>query len=139
MAVLALVYTGDAGAWQSLPVALSAFDKIKEAVFAAAGDRPETRQALVACDETLTNIVSYSGASVLAFSCKKSGEQLSVSFSDNGVPFDPTAAIPEEKQFEGLDSGGMGLSLIRRCASSMRYERREDRNILTLTFPLTFC
>ena len=73
MAMLALVYTGEAGAWQRLPVALSAFDTIKNVVFAAAGDSPETRQALLACDEALTNIVSYSGASVLEFSCKKSG------------------------------------------------------------------
>ena len=47
-----------------------------------------------------------------------------------------TAFIPEEKEFELLDSGGMGLNLIRQCVSSMRYERKEDRNVLTLLFPL---
>ena len=135
--VLALVYTGDEDAWQSLPVELSAFDTVRKAVLAAAGDSPATRQALVACDEALANIVSYSGASRLSFSCGKSGDRLSVSFSDNGVPFDPTGVVAEEKQFEGLDSGGMGLNLIRRCVSSMLYERREDRNILTLFFPLS--
>ena len=135
--VLALVYTGDEDAWQSLPVELSAFDTVRKTVLAAAGDSPATRQALVACDEALANIVSYSGASRLSFSCGKSGDRLSVSFSDNGVPFDPTGAVAEEKQFEGLDSGGMGLNLIRRCVSSMHYERKEDRNILTLFFPLS--
>ena len=62
---------------------------------------------------------------------------LSVSFSDNGIPFDPTAAIPVEKEFERLDGGGMGLNLIRQCTSSMHYERRENRNILTLNFSLS--
>jgi anti-sigma regulatory factor (Ser/Thr protein kinase) len=119
MAVLALVYRGDESIWQSLPVELSAFDKVKEAVFAAAGDSPETRQALLACDEALTNIVCYSGASSLDFSCSTNGDMLSVSFSDNGIPFDPTAAIPMEKEFERLDGGGMGLNLIRLCTSSM--------------------
>ena len=136
MAVLALVYTGNEGARESLPVALSAFDTIKNAVFAAAGDEPETRQALLACDEALSNIVYYSGASSLDFSCKTDCGRLSVSFSDNGVPFDPTAVISENREFERLDNGGMGLNLIRRCVSSMHYERKEDRNILTLFFPL---
>ena len=136
MAVLALVYTGNEGAWQSLPVALSAFDTIKKAVFAAAGDKPETRQALLACDEALANIVYYSGASTLDFSSRTDGDLLRVAFSDNGVPYDPTAAASENREFEQLDSGGMGLQLIRRCASSMRYERKGDRNILTLFFPL---
>ena len=135
MAVLALVYTGNEGARESLPVALSAFDTIKNAVFAAAGDEPETRQALLACDEALSNIVYYSGASSLDFSCKTDGGRFRVAFSDNGVPFDPTAVISENREFERLDNGGMGLNLIRRCVSSMHYERKEDRNILTLFFP----
>ena len=120
----------------SVPIELSAFDTVKEAVFAAAGDSHETRQALLACDEALSNLVYYSGASSLDFACRTDGDRLSVSFSDNGVPFDPTAAISENKEFEQLDNGGMGLNLIRRCVSSMRYERKEDRNILTLFFPL---
>ncbi|MBQ6366441.1 MAG: ATP-binding protein [Oscillospiraceae bacterium] len=121
----------------SVPIELSAFDTVKEAVFAAAGDSHETRQALLACDEALSNLVYYSGASSLDFACRTDGDRLSVSFSDNGVPFDSTAAISENKEFEQLDNGGMGLNLIRRCVSSMRYERKEDRNILTLFFPLT--
>lgn len=136
MAVLALVYRGGEGTWRSLPVELSAFDTVRRAVFAAAGDSHETRQALLACDEALANIVYYSGASTLDFSCKTDGDRLCVAFSDNGVPFDQTAAVLEDREFERLDGGGMGLHLIRRCASSMRYERKEDCNILTLYFPL---
>ncbi len=136
MAVLALVYRGDESEWRSLPVDLSAFNTVREAVLAAAGDSPETRQALLACDEALTNIVCYSGATALDFCCCTNGNRLSVSFSDNGIPFDPTAAIPEEKEFELLDGGGMGLNLIRQCVSSIHYEHRENRNILTLNFPL---
>lgn len=136
MAVLALVYRGGDGTWRSLPVELSAFDTVRRAVLAAVGDSHETRQALLACDEALANIVSYSGAATLAYSCKTDGDRLCVAFSDNGVPFDQTAAVLEDREFERLDGGGMGLHLIRRCASSMRYERKEDRNILTLFFPL---
>ena len=120
---------------QTIPVALSSFEKIKQAVFALAGDTREARMALLACDEALTNIVNYSGATELAFSCEKQGGSLCVSFFDNGIPFDPTA-VGDEKEFEELDSGGMGLRLIRQNASGMRYERRRNRNELILNFNL---
>ena len=136
MAVLALLYCPVSSGWISLPVSLSAFDEIKEAVFAAAGETPETRRALLACDETLTNIVNYSGATELAFFCEERNDSLCTSFADNGIPFDPTAVAVVKKEFELLDSGGMGLNLIRQTASSMHYERKDDRNVFTLSFTL---
>jgi anti-sigma regulatory factor (Ser/Thr protein kinase) len=123
-----------AGGLHPIPAALSSFAEIKEAVFAAAGNTPETRKALLACDEALSNIVHYSGASALAFHCEKQGNTLCVLFSDNGIPFDPTAAQTEDKEFELLDSGGMGLDLIRRTVSSARYERTDGRTLFTMCF-----
>ena len=119
-----------------LAVDLSSFDTIRQTVFAEAGESPETRRALLACDEALTYIVNYSGATELAFSCGKTENSLRVTFSDNGIPFDPTAAARPEKSFDELDSGGMGLEMIRQSASGMHYERRRDRNELTLDFAL---
>ena len=133
MAVLTLVYTGRSE-WRSLPLALSAFDEVKKAVFASAGDTPETRRALLACDEVLANIVSYSNASNLLFSCDRKDGQLRVTFSDDGISFDPTVYCAEEKEFEFLDNGGMGLNLIAQTASSMHYERKNGRNVFTLVF-----
>ena len=133
-AALALVYTGTPS--RSLPVKLSSFDEIKEMVFTAAGDTPESRLALVACDEVLSNIVRYSGASNLTFSCGKQNGLLCVSFTDDGIPFDPAAEETKVKDFDLLDSGGMGLSLIRQSAASLQYERKNEQNILTLFFSL---
>ena len=135
MAVLALLCgEKNPGEGRSLPVALSAFDTVKKEVIALAGDTPETRRALVACDEALANIVSYSGAESLFFSCEMQGDYLRVSFSDDGAAFDPTAARAEEKSFDRMDRGGMGLDLIRQTVTSMAYERKEGRNELTLYF-----
>ena len=134
MAVLALLYRGTAA--RTLPVALSAFDEIKSTVFETAGDTPETRRALLACDETLTNIVSYSGAKTLTFACEKQDGLLRVCFSDDGAAFDPTAAKTEDKLFDLLDSGGMGLNLIRQSVASMQYRREGERNVFTMFFPL---
>ena len=119
----------------SIPVAPGSFEIIRRAVTALAGDTQEARMALLACDEALTNIISYSGATKLSYSCEKRDNLLYVSFFDNGIPFDPTAA-GAEKEFEELDSGGMGLKLIRQTAAGMRYERRRNRNELTLYFNL---
>ena len=136
MAAMVLLLTDDhpAGGMRPIPVALSSFAEIKEAVFTVAGNTPETRKALLACDEALSNIVHYSGASALAFRCEKEGDTLSVILADNGIPFDPTAVQAEDREFETLDSGGMGLNLIRQTVSSARYERKDGRNLFTMRF-----
>lgn len=96
---------------------------------------PETRKALLACDEALSNIVRYSGATELSFQCIRQENSLCVTFQDNGIAFDPTAVQPEDKEFELLDSGGMGLNLIRQTVSSARYERQNGMNRFSLVFP----
>jgi signal transduction histidine kinase len=52
--------------------------------------------------------VHYSGAKNLDFSCEKQNGELWVVLADDGIPFDPTAAAAEEKEFDMLDRGGMG-------------------------------
>lgn len=141
MAALALFMTealpeDNEDGMRPLPVSLSAFQTVKEAVLEQAGDTKETRMALLACDETLSNIVHHSGAASLSFRCEKQGDMLCLVFSDDGKTFDPTIALTEEKDFDELDSGGMGLQLIRQTVSSVRYERKDERNLLTLTFPV---
>lgn len=122
--------------WQALPVALDAFDAIREAVTAAAEDTPRVRQALLACDEWVANVVSYSGANSFEFCFAAEGGELVVGFADDGEPFDPTQDRGEMADFDDLDLGGMGLILIRETAAEMAYERRDGRNVLSLRFDL---
>lgn len=136
MAVLVMYYTGSERVRQELPLSLTSFDEIKKIVFEVAGNTPKTRQALLACDELLTNIISYSGANNLTFSCQKEDGELSILFSDDGIPFDSTSVRTDSREFEEMDQGGMGLNIIRQSVSSMHYERTEDRNELTLVFLL---
>ena len=137
MAILVLLMTEGSGKenFRTVPVSLSSFEAVREAVFAEAGDTPETRKALLACDEALSNIVRYSGATELSFQCIRQENSLCVTFQDNGIAFDPTAVQPEDKEFELLDSGGMGLNLIRQTVSSARYERQNGMNRFSLVFP----
>ena len=65
--------------------------------------------------------------------------QLSVNGADTfiatgGKPFDPTKAPVVEKDFEDLDTGGMGIGLVRQLASALDYRREGGRNILRIHF-----
>ena len=134
MAALALYRTGEDIC--ELTVDQRSFDIIKEIVLEAAGNTLQARKVLLVCDEVLSNIVSYSGAKTLAFSCRKLDAELHLCFTDDGVPFDPTTAEIKEKEVHELDQGGMGLSIIRKSVSSFRYERKDSRNNLFMTFRL---
>ena len=66
----------------------------------------------------------------------RSGGNISISFIDSGVMFDPTA-VPNRNDGVPLDErepGGEGIHLVSVMADSMSYERRGDRNMLTVTF-----
>ena len=136
LTVLALFYTGPEKEpdWQPLPVDLSSFDTVKTTVIGLMGNTPRARQCLLASDEALTNIIRYSNAACIYFDCAKEDGCLRVSFRDDGIPFDPTAYCPAEKEPDLLDSGGMGLNMIRQIASAMRYERRDGENIFSMEF-----
>ena len=119
---------------QNLPVALSSLATIKKTVFGMLGETHLSWKVMLACDEVLANIVNYSGAKNMTFACEKKESRLQVCFSDDGIPFDSTTAKSPEKDFDALDTGGMGLNVIRQVTSEMAYERKDGWNILTLTF-----
>ena len=67
-------------------------------------------------------------------SCKYMGRIYSVTFSDNGAAFDPVSADVREKDFEELDTGGMGIKLAKMYSNDMIYARTNGRNVLTMKF-----
>ena len=51
----------------------------------------------------------------------------------------PDVEIPNDKTiaaFEELDSGGMGISLVKSIADELSYRRNGGRNVLTMSFNL---
>ena len=56
----------------------------------------------------------------------------SIQLSDDGIAFDPTAHIPNDKATDERQVGGLGIHLIRQLVDEIHYERSEDKNILTL-------
>lgn len=89
--------------------------------------------------ELLQNIVSYSGADAtddIQMEVEYDPERIRLSISDHGFPFDITAQISEVDWDEAAAehrTHGFGLLLIRRLADSIRYERSNGRNVVTIT------
>ena len=119
---------------KELPPEEEAFDEIKDVIIERLGMSKETRQIILACEETFVNIASYSGTDKIKVQCAGDEEDLIIVFEDGGIPFNPLEKEAPEKDFEDFDKGGMGIDLIEKLASDISYIRKESKNILTLTF-----
>lgn len=65
-------------------------------------------------------------------------DEVVLDFEDDGIAFDPTQAAETARPActDDVPVGGRGLLLLRRAASSLRYERRNGRNRLRVAIPL---
>ena len=74
------------------------------------------------------------GKVFVEFQRVNNGKQLIFTISDSGIPFDPTAAPEADTTLsaEERQIGGLGIHLVRQLMDEVRYERIDDKNILTL-------
>ena len=88
--------------------------------------------------ELMNNAVEHADAGVLDAEIILSEQEAVFRLISGGKSFDSTqtALMPDVEQGE-LPEGGYGLALIQALADGMEYERRENRNMVTLrkTFP----
>ena len=96
-------------------------------------DQELAKDVMMSSEEWFVNIMFYSQAKSILFDIVRENQLIKVTFADDGVPFDPTTYIGE-KAFEDLDTGGMGIRMIRDLCTEIRYERVECRNVVTLVF-----
>jgi serine/threonine-protein kinase RsbW len=94
--------------------------------------------AQLAAEEIGTNIIKYAFDDqqehriTLRVECLADGFRLQI--LDDGRPFD-IRQIPEpdpEQSLEDRQPGGWGISLVRRLARRLDYERRDGVNVLTV-------
>lgn len=93
----------------------------------------------VAVDDLLANVISYAypaGGGPVTVACEGDGSDFRLTIIDQGEPFDPlTVSDPDpELRLENREIGGLGVFLARQMAEGLRYERRSDRNVLTISF-----
>ena len=101
----------------------------------------------LALEEAVTNVMlyAYPGRSgQLMVECTKTinsstnqpinSSTLTFTITDSGIPFDPTAReeVDTSLSAEERPIGGLGIHLVRQIMDEVRYERIDDKNILTL-------
>jgi anti-sigma regulatory factor (Ser/Thr protein kinase) len=89
-----------------------------------------------AIEEILTNTVRYSrAAQPTQIAIALRNDAVVVEIEDDGQPFDPLQ-LPTPQLSANLDdrqAGGIGIHLVRKMVSSLAYERRHNRNHITIT------
>ena len=90
----------------------------------------------LAVDEIYSNVVYYGGAAAAAITLENDGEKLTLNFSDDGKPFDPTAAEDPDVTLSASEReiGGLGIYMVKKTASEIRYENVNGKNLLTVIF-----
>ena len=91
----------------------------------------------LALEEAVSNVMlyAYPGKSGrVLVECDKS-DKLVFTISDGGIPFDPTQQEDPDvtQNAEERPIGGLGIFLVRQIMDDIHYERKDDKNILTLT------
>ncbi len=89
-------------------------------------------------ENMLNNIITYVYSDEdehnIEIKVELSGDRLTVSITDDGIPFNPFGI---EKPDIGLSleerkSGGLGVNLVRKVMDKISYQRRIDKNVITL-------
>ena len=93
----------------------------------------------LALEEAVTNVMMYAypegtDGLVEIHSILREGS-LEFIISDSGKAFDPTAAPRADTSLSAEERpiGGLGIFLVRNIMESVRYERIDDKNVLSMT------
>ena len=92
----------------------------------------------LALEEAVSNVMlyAYPGKSgQVLVEAEKNAKQIIFTITDSGIPFDPTQQQEADitLSVEERAIGGLGIHLVRQLMDDIRYERKENKNILTLT------
>ena len=93
----------------------------------------------VAVEEIFVNIAHYAyengtGSVIIGISLHDDPAAVSITFADNGIPYDPLShkdpdiSLPAEQR----KIGGLGILMVRKTMDDVRYEYRDGQNLLML-------
>lgn len=88
-------------------------------------------------EEIYTNIISYAypkGEGYVDVSLQKQDKELTIVFTDSGVPFNPLDKPDPDIDFppESREQGGLGIFIVKNMTSYINYEYLGGRNVLTM-------
>ena len=132
MRVLDLVLSNQ---FKEISRANDAFDEFAEV---EGLDMKVRRSTNLVIDELLNNIISYAFQDDeehrIDVKFELASDRLSVTISDDGVPFNPFAGSPPNTglSIDEREVGGLGLHLVRNMMDEVSYNRRTDKNVVIL-------
>lgn len=97
-----------------------------------------TMKLNLAVEEAVVNVMNYAypqgTVGDINIEAKGDDNQLEFIISDSGTPFDPTAKADANTSLtaEERPIGGLGIHLVRQIMDEVMYERKDNKNILTL-------
>ena len=93
----------------------------------------------LALEEAVTNVIMYAYPDdvdgKMELRATYEAPRLEFVLADWGVPFDPTSKGEVDVNLAAEDRpvGGLGIHLVRNLMDSVKYERKDGKNILTMT------
>lgn len=110
---------------------------IREQALRAGADRRATDDIVQAVDESVTNSIIHGyrgGQGEVEVEFERDGRSLVVRLRDHAPPFDPTLlSVPDTTApLERRRPHGMGVFLARELTDSVKYQRTDSSNELTL-------
>lgn len=104
-------------------------------------DQKKKMRMILCVDEAAANIVKHSSAKSENYGsisykvdAQYDGKQIIVTFIDNGIPFNPTAAplVDIRNHVKTGQRGGLGVHIMRTVLDVFHYEYIEGKNVFTL-------
>ena len=99
----------------------------------------DQRQIAIAEEEVFINIVSYAykpgrGDTTLRLDVSQDPAEVTITFIDHGVPFDPLAKEDPDINLPAKQRkvGGLGIFVVKNLMDDVFYEYRNRQNILTM-------
>ena len=95
-------------------------------------DARTLKKIIVALEEAVVNVINYSQADYISLTMDHG--PLTITLTDNGVAFDPTARpeVDTDQVVAERQIGGLGIALLRQIADKMEYRRTDGQNELTI-------
>ena len=102
-------------------------------------DKKITYKIKVAIEEILTNVASYAyapntGDIDIRYRLLEDGNVIEITVEDSGVEFDPLKAQDPDTTLplEERQIGGLGIFIVKKTMDDIKYERKNNKNILVM-------
>ena len=97
------------------------------------------KQLYMAVEELFVNIAQYAynpeiGQTEIQVETQREPLQVSITFIDNGVPFDPLAKPDPDTSLSGRERsfGGLGIFMVKKNMDLVSYKYENGKNMLTI-------